>query len=82
MKFDDRPQGLDNDYWKEGPLTRVGYMQDGYVRTDGKWLAGFYFNAALARMAAAFDRVVTLVEVQSSGKRMKGKLWKRLQKLG
>lgn len=64
LGFKDRPGRLDDEYWR-GPSTRVLYMQAGDVRTDGAWLAGFYFNAALARIAAAFDRLVALVEKQS-----------------
>lgn len=81
LEFVDRSGPLDATYWN-GPLTRVRYMQAGDIRTDGKWLAGFYFNAALARIAAALDRIVTLVEVRSRGKKNSGKFWERLQGLG
>jgi hypothetical protein len=81
LEFVDRSAPLDAAYWN-GPLTRVRYMQAGDIRTDGKWLAGFYFNAALARMAAALDRIVTLVELRAHGKKRSGKLWERLQILG
>ena len=33
-------------------------MSEGKLRVKGAWVAGFYFNSALARMAAVFDRVV------------------------
>jgi hypothetical protein len=81
LEFVDRNAPLDAAYWN-GPLTRVRYMQAGDIRTDGKWLAGFYFNAALARIAAALDRIVTLIEVRSHGTKRSGKFWKRLQDLG
>ncbi len=81
LEFADRSAPLDAAYWN-GPLTRVRYMQAGDIRTDGKWLAGFYFNAALARIAAALDRIVTLVEVRSHGRKSSGKFWERLQDLG
>lgn len=53
------------------------------MRTDGKWLAGFYFNAALARIAAAFDRIALLAVVQAHGEKWRDEsLGNRLQKLG
>lgn len=33
----------------------------GSVRTDGKWIAGFYFNDALFRTAAVYHRVLKIV---------------------
>lgn len=33
----------------------------GQVRTDGKWIAGFYFNNALFRTAAIYHRVLKIV---------------------
>jgi hypothetical protein len=80
LGFIDRRGPLDATYWT-GPLTRVRYMEAGEIRTDGKWLAGFYFNAALARIAAAFERIVTVVECLTRGKRQSGKFWKRLEGL-
>jgi hypothetical protein len=50
------PQGVE--YWDYGPLVRVGLMAKGQLRVEGAWAAGFYFDSALARMAAVFDRVV------------------------
>jgi hypothetical protein len=49
---------LGNKYWAEGPMPRVRLMTEGKIRVEGKWLAGFYFNSALARIAAAFERAV------------------------
>jgi len=33
----------------------------GCVRTDGKWIAGFYFNDALFRTAAVYHRVLKII---------------------
>ncbi len=66
LGFVDRPGEYTDDYWN-GPVTRVRYMGDGDIRTDGKWLAGFYFNGALVRIAAALDRIVVLLEGQTVG---------------
>jgi hypothetical protein len=33
----------------------------GRVRTDGKWMAGFHFNSALFRIAAAYHRALKIV---------------------
>jgi hypothetical protein len=79
LGFVDRPEPLDNAYWR-GPLRRVKYMESGDIRTDGKWLAGFYFNAALARIAAGFERIVALIEERAQ-RRTGGKFWKRLERL-
>src|SRR5262249_21421573 len=49
-------QGVE--YWDYGPLVRVGLIAKAKLRVDGAWAAGFYFDSALARMAAVFDRVV------------------------
>lgn len=50
------PQGIE--YWDYGPLVRVAFMVKGELRLDGAWTAGFYFDSALARLAAVFDRAV------------------------
>ncbi len=52
------PQGVP--YWKYAALTRVRFMAEGRLRVDGAWVAGFYFNSALVRLAAVFDRTVRL----------------------
>ncbi len=80
LEFVDRSGPLNATYWT-GPLTRVRYMEAGEIRTDGKWLAGFYFNDALARIAAALDRMVTLIERRTHGAKQSGKLRERLQAL-
>lgn len=38
-------------------LKRAGEVGEGKVRTDGKWMARFYFNSALFRIAAMYHRV-------------------------
>lgn len=65
--FKDRPHALHGragastegvEYWQYAALKRVRLMRDGKLRIDGAWAAGFYFNSALARVAAVFDRVI------------------------
>src|SRR6266852_3463244 len=67
LGFKDRDHALDDprgrspqgaEYWAYGPLARVRLMAEGKLRVDGAWVAGFYFNSAVARMAAVFDRAV------------------------
>ncbi len=40
---------------------RAREIADGHVRTDGKWMAGFHFNSAILRLAAAYHRVLKVV---------------------
>jgi hypothetical protein len=40
---------------------RAQMIAAGKVRTDGKWIAGFYFNNALFRTAAIYHRVLKIV---------------------
>ncbi|MGD0789630.1 MAG: hypothetical protein ABR898_16775 [Terracidiphilus sp.] len=40
---------------------RASQIAAGSVRTDGKWIAGFYFNDALFRTAAVYHRVLKIV---------------------
>lgn len=72
--FKDRAHALDDsrgrsaeggEYWSYGPLVRVGHMTQGKLRVDGAWVAGFYFNSALVRMAAVFDRAVRRKAIQA-----------------
>jgi hypothetical protein len=42
-------------------LIRAEQVSAGKVRTDGKWMAGFHFNSALFRLAAAYHRSLKLV---------------------
>ena len=55
-KSGDSPEGIE--YWQYAALKRVRRMSQGKLRVDGAWTAGFYFNSALTRIAAVFDRVV------------------------
>ncbi len=73
LKFRDRDHSLADargraadgtEYWQYGPLVRVGFMREGKLRVDGAWAAGFYFNSALARMAAVLDRAVRRKAIQ------------------
>jgi|ERR1022692_1157430 hypothetical protein len=40
---------------------RAAQIAKGRVRTTGQWIAGFYFNNALFRTAAVYDRVLKIV---------------------
>jgi hypothetical protein len=40
---------------------RAEQIAKGKVRTDGKWMAGFHFNSALFRIAAAYHRGLKVV---------------------
>lgn len=40
---------------------RAQMIAAGKVRTDGKWVAGFYFNNALFRTAAVYHRILKIV---------------------
>jgi hypothetical protein len=40
---------------------RAQVIATGRVRTDGKWIAGFYFNNGLFRTAAIYHRVLKIV---------------------
>lgn len=82
LGYQHRPQSLDDKYWNEGPLPRVGYMAQGKLRVEGKWLAGFYFNSALVRLAAAFDRTVRLKATRKKIKVKKRPVWNLLLDLG
>jgi hypothetical protein len=62
LQFKDRDHALDDvrgrsaegiEYWEYGPLARVRLITQGKLRVDGAWVAGFYFNSALARVAKA-----------------------------
>ncbi len=45
---------------------RAQMIAAGRVRTDGKWIAGFYFNNALYRTAAIYHRVLKIVVGQKA----------------
>jgi hypothetical protein len=40
---------------------RAAQIAAGRVRTDGKWIAGFYFNNALFRTAAVYHRILKII---------------------
>jgi hypothetical protein len=40
---------------------RAVRISKGIVRTDGEWIAGFYFNNALFRTAAVYHRILKIV---------------------
>jgi hypothetical protein len=40
---------------------RASQIAAGKVRTEGKWVAGFYFNNALFRTAAVYHRILKIV---------------------
>jgi hypothetical protein len=42
-------------------VTRAEQLAKGLVRTDGKWMAGFYFNSALFRLSGTYHRALTIV---------------------
>lgn len=41
---------------------RASQIQNGDVRIDGKWIAGWHFNGVLFRIAAVFHRLLKLTE--------------------
>jgi hypothetical protein len=100
LGFKDRDHALDDargrspkgvEYWEYGPLARVRLMSEGKLRVDGAWVAGFYFNSSLARVAAAFDRAVRRKAIQKGldvedprppGSPPPPKVWKLLRGLG
>ena len=43
------------------PRTRARQLEQGRVRIDGVWMAGFHFNSALYRIAAVYHRALKLV---------------------
>jgi len=57
-------------------------MSEGKLRVDGKWLAGFYFNSALARLAAAFDRTVRFKAAGRGIEVKDRRVWHLLRDLG
>ena len=48
------------------PRTRARQLEQGHVRIDGVWMAGFHFNSALYRIAAVYHRVLKLVASQDA----------------
>jgi hypothetical protein len=68
LNFKDRPGPFADGYWRRGPTDTARSLQDGVLRTDGRWLAGFYFNSALARTAATFERFIGVARAARRGK--------------
>jgi len=48
-------------------IARAEQLGQGDVRTDGNWMAGFHFNSALFRAAAANHRCLQLVTGMTVG---------------
>ncbi|MGH9542247.1 MAG: hypothetical protein ACRD2H_10235 [Terriglobales bacterium] len=46
---------------------RAAQIKAGRVRTNGKWIAGFYFNNALFRTAAAQHRILKIIVGRNDG---------------
>jgi hypothetical protein len=46
---------------------RADRMAAGNVKTDGLWIAGFYFNNALFRTAAVYHRILKVVAAPAKG---------------
>jgi hypothetical protein len=64
LQYDDRHVALPDDYW-QFPIKRAKQMAEtGTTRAEGKWLAGFYFNSAILRIAASYHRVLVLLTNQ------------------
>jgi hypothetical protein len=57
LEFKNRQKPLALTYWKSGgPRKHLSALATGQGRDSGPWLAGFYFNSALARIAAVRTR--------------------------
>jgi hypothetical protein len=48
---------------------RASQIQNGDVRTDGKWIAGWHFNSALFRIAAVYHRLLKLTDGNTKTKK-------------
>jgi hypothetical protein len=46
---------------------RAARIAAGNVKTDGLWIAGFYFNNALLRTAAVYHRILKIVAAPAKG---------------
>lgn len=55
----------------EPPRKRARQLEQGHVRTDGVWMAGFHFNSALYRIAAVYHRVLKLAASDSALRKRK-----------
>jgi hypothetical protein len=69
-KHNNRPfEGRSGPIEVERVVKRAENIAEGWVRTSGNWLAGFYFNSALFRVAAVYHRGLKVV----SGDHSRGK---------
>src|SRR5688572_24608271 len=41
-------------------IVRAHDVQAGWIRTDGKWIAGFHFNSGILRIAAVYHRALKI----------------------
>src|SRR5947209_13766219 len=64
--FDDRP---DRPIQLDVVSRRARQVRDGDVRLDGKWIAGWYFNSALFRLAAVYPRLLKVVSGDPQSKK-------------
>lgn len=42
------------------PRTRSRDVESGWIRLDGRWIAGFHFNGAILRIAAVYHRALKI----------------------
>src|SRR6266852_8279589 len=57
-QFEDRP---DRPPELQPVITRAEQLERGEIRVSGKWIAGWYFNSALFRIAAVYHRLLKVV---------------------
>ena len=68
--YNDRPGALPPEqYRQESLLPRAADMNEGWLRIEGAWAAGLYFNSALARLDAAHDRAEDLAGIKRNKKK-------------
>lgn len=60
-------------------VKRAENVAEGAVRKSGKWLAGFYFNSALFRIAAAYHRGLKVVSGKETCRLYKADLLKYVE---
>jgi len=65
-KFQDRP-GRPIDF--KPVAQRAARIAAGNVKTDGLWIAGFYFNNALFRTAAVYHRILKVIAPPAKGRK-------------
>jgi hypothetical protein len=77
--YKDRAEALAGSYWRRGPTDTARLLEDGVIRTSGRWLAGFYFNSSLVRIAATFDRFIGVLRDSKQGKQLRRAEEKRIR---